>query len=244
MSEMWTVSLERERAPLAGPLRLRGRIEARLEGSRFWLRGSDLSDELSAALRKLPGAIRYRVLPGGRLLRDGTRIPRGKLPGGSWRPLESLIRLEPQAAALPGETAEKVKVRLVRSEEEREARAILSRMEQWSDYALGAPEIRLQGLEFAAAASGRVLILATGETPLPPVPGLRLVEEAGLFWPCGLGWSPAVGGSVIREVLALQQGEIALFQEDGTYQCLRKDALARASRSAVRQTGEGLSHGG
>lgn len=236
----WAVRLDRADARSAAALRLRQGIQVHEDEQGVWLRGEDLDDSLALALRKLPGAIRYTLGDDDRLRPVGRRVPVGVLPRGGWVPLGSWIAPEPQTAALPGTLGERLVLRLVRSVEEREPAVLVTSLRAWSDWAVAAPSVRLKQLRFAVSAEEAALIHGR---PLPPLSGRRFAESAGVAVAGGFAWSPAIDAEVLRALLALEEGDLALFDEDGTYEHIQCSDFVAASRSAVRLTGERLAHG-
>lgn len=224
-------------------LRLREDIKTcRVEG-KVWLRGFSLTGSLELDLKKVPGAVRYRVLANDELLQDGTRIPRGRLPSGSWRPLKSCIVPRMPRAAFPGSISGKTTPHLIRSGKEREARVLLTTLTCWARFAEKAAEVRLHGLLFAGSPEGVVVIRAGNPTvPLPSLPGLRLVEEAGVAWPCGTAWDPPVGADVLSDLLQIAEGDLALCSEEGTFELVPAAHFVAATRAAVRSSREAFGH--
>jgi hypothetical protein len=110
----------------------------------------------------------------------------------------------------------------------------------WARWAGAAALVRLARLRFAASSDGRVVVHGA---PLPPLDGRRFTQTEGVAVPCGLAWSPPVGGPVLRELLGLREGDLALFEPGGTYELIEASAFVPASRSAARRTLEGQGHG-
>ena len=235
MQPTWAVFVSTHEAESVAALRLGRGIEICEIGGAIWLRGASNDEKLDVALRKLPGAERFTVLIDGQLQGVGKRVPKGRLPDGNWIPLDRWITLEPQPAALRGETSGRVELRLVRSSAEHEPNVLVTHMERWAAYARGAPKVRLERLRFAAAADGRVLVRGT---PLPPIAGERLVERDRIAVPCGLELSPRVEPAVLHELLELGPNDVALFAADGSFERVPGEHFVRATRSAVRASAE------
>jgi hypothetical protein len=229
----WAVLLPRQAALAAGAFRLRTDIEVNAREQDLWLRGPDLTEDLDRALRKLPGAERFTVSPDRRLTPIGARVPTGTLPAEGWRPLSSWLVPAPQPAALAGELPSSVDLRLVRTDRERPATVLMTTLADWVVYATTAPAVRLRPLRFAAAADGRALVRGT---PLPPIQGRRYAEAAGVALPLGYEWAPPVEPAVVRKLLGLEEADLALFDEDGSYERIDAGQFARATRSAARAT--------
>jgi len=200
-----------------------------------WLRGRHLDEVLAFRLRSLPGAQRFSVLPDGQLCSPGARTPRGWLPQGPWMPLSAWLVVEPPVAGLAGRLEERIALRLVRSTEVAEPGAMLTQIAAWQAYVHTAPQVRLDRWRFAAAADGRALVCGQ---PLPPIPGVRLVDRAGILTPAGWTWSPPVEAVVVRAACGIPAGALLLWHADGRWERVPGDDLVRATRCAVRQTTE------
>lgn len=228
----WAIRIDASRAAAAASLRLRSGIEACEAGESVWLRGPDGGEELALELKRLPGAERYEVLPGGLVREEGKRVPAGKLPDGPWTSAAAWSGPAAQEASLPAELTQRVKPRLERTGRERPANVLRLSRAAFVGWAETAATVRLRPLAFAA--SGEEVVVR-GE-PLPPVKGLTYAEEGGLAVPCGWALIPEAGTAAWRERLALAEGDVALFNTDGSFERVPAAAFVRASRSAARAT--------
>jgi hypothetical protein len=233
----WAVLLPRASALAAGALRLRGDVRVREADDSVWLRGDRLTEELDLELRKLPGARRHTVDADDRYTEVDHRIPAGSLPDDGWVPLSTWLAPAPQPAALAGELRRRATLRIVRADTEHPASVLLTTIDAWAAYAATAPSVRLRPLRFAVCADGRTVVHGT---PLPPMPGRRYAERDGIALPAGFTFSPAVEPAALRDLLASQPGDLALFAEDGTYEHLASENFTRATRAAARATLEAV----
>lgn len=235
MSERWAARLDCADARAVGPLRLRPGLEVLEQEGALWLRGEGTDDALDLALRKIPGAERFEVLPDGVLRPIGRRVPRGRLPDGAWVPLRGWLVLEPQTGALAATTDAPAELRVVRSAATAEANVLLLPLAAWADWVLQAPEVRLRPLDFAADRQGRTVVRGT---PLPSLAGERWVERSGVAVPCGYEWVPALEAPALRAWLRLESGDLALLGRDGAVDVVPAASFVRARRTAVRATVE------
>ncbi len=235
----WAVRMPRAGATAAGRLRAVAGIEACLAGEDLWLHGSEHGEDLEKSLRMLPGAERFLVAADGQLRPIPGSVPRGRLPDGPWVPLAEWFRLELPVAGLGGRMSRRARLTLVRCFKPEEANLLVVGIEQWEDYAVMAPQVRLDRWQFAAAADKRVLV--RGE-PLPPLPGRHWIERQGIAVPAGWTWSPPVEPAVVRRLLSLEGDDIALLHPDGTWERVPGGSFCRACRSAARRTAEELCH--
>lgn len=237
MNGAWAVVLAEDDARSLSLLRRERGIEVHGDAGQLWLRGGEASEELELALRKLPCVERYSITGDQRLVRLGARVPRGKLPDGEWIPIDRYLRVEPRTAALPGELPGRLALRLVRSAKELPCTVLIAEFDVWIDYATKAPECRLRNLTFAASRAGQALVRGA---PLPSLPGTPCVERSGIIVPAGYEWEPRVDAEIVRDLLDLSEGDLALFRVDACVDIIPEDSLVAASRSAVRRTAEAL----
>jgi hypothetical protein len=176
----------------------------------------------------------------GGLVARGRLLPEGFLPAGAeWVPLAELVRPVVESAGLPGVATARVALTLVRSGEERVANVLVTTLGAFAEYAEGAPAVRLARLRFAC--DGERVVIWGG--PLPPLPGERFAEVAGVAAPCGFAWRPAVDAPSLRRVLGVAEGDLALLAVDGAWQRIAATSFVRARRSAVRFTARGAAAG-
>ena len=100
--------------------------------------------------------------------------------------------------------------------------------------------MRLAPCTFALSESGTVVVRGR---PLPSIAGKRLVEQKGVAVLAGWCWEPAVDVAVVRRLLDLSQGDLALLHDDGSFDVVPASAFVRASRSAVRLSAREEAHG-
>lgn len=231
----WAARVPVAEVAAVAAVRLTAGVRACVVGAELWLRGEEATEEIERALDRLAPAGRYSVQADEGLVARGRLLPEGCLPEAEWVPLAELVRPVVASAALPGVVGSRVGVTLVRSSEERGANVLVTTLAEFTAYAEGAPAVRLERLRFACDGE-RVVI--HGE-PLPPLPGERFAERAGVAAPVGFAWRPAVDAGSLRRVLGLQDSELALLQADGTWQRISAGSFVKARRSAVRFTARG-----
>jgi hypothetical protein len=229
----WAVCVPWAKAASTLVLRLKPGLLAARDGDRIWLRGHDWSEGTTRLLRQLPVEAWYRVQPDGQLIRVDSRVPSGRLPALDWRPFETHWELRLPPASLPGRAGGRVALRLERTDDGRDADAILLDSPTWGRYAAIAPAVRLKPLSFAVCDDGRCLVRGR---PVPPLPGLRLWESSAVLVPCGFTWEPAVDTAVVRQVLDVGDEDVVLWNADGSWERLPADQFVRATRSAARAT--------
>jgi hypothetical protein len=242
----WAVCLENADTASVRSLWRLPHVEVCAQPGTLWLRGLKLDETGQRHLRTLPGARCFTVMPDGQLLPPGSLVPRGRLPEASWTPLKRWLKVALPVPALAGRFAQSVRLHLVRASEDQnrhelgmelEPSVLLTSIERWAQYALDAPQARLDRWLFALCKDGRVLVRGS---PLPPIRGRLMTEEDGIFIPAGWTWSPAAPAAVVRRVFGLRAGEMALWLADDAWERLIAADFKAAARSAVRLSREGL----
>lgn len=235
------VKIDREHARQLAALRRLARLEVAEQADVIWLRAPADDDALDRLLRALPGQ-RFQLLDGDQLVPSGKRVPSDRLPRLAWQPIAEWSAIAPPVAAIPAMVSSRIALRLVRGGPEQPPAALLADWQEWLRYAIAAPEVRLRPLAFALSApqeshphepAQRAFLVGS---PLPPLAGHPYTLDEGIAVPCGWTFSPAAGGAVIREVLRLLEGEVALFGVDGSFERIAGEHFVRASRSAVRES--------
>ena len=239
MKVPWAICLASEDAASASALRLVAGIEVAEAGPCIWLRGPAGDEILAKSLRKLAAVARYEWLPDNRLRRIDARIPATQLPQLPWQPLGAWLSVAFPAAAMPATEPRPIPLQLMRSGFECEPDLLLTDLDQWVAFAASAAQVRLECLQFAADANGRVLVRGK---PLPPLPGQRYVVHAGVAVPAGFEWQPAVSVEVLQRRWGIAGHDLVLWHEDNTFTRLHADQFVDASHSAIRATAEALAY--
>jgi hypothetical protein len=203
----------------------------------LWLRAGAGDEPLERLLAGLGGE-RFVLIEQAQLVPWGLRVPSERLPPLTWQPLADWASVRLPVAALAAQVSLRQPLRLVRGGQEQPPTALLVEWRRWQSYATTAAEVRLRSLVFALSSDNRALIWGT---PLPPIPGQQFAIEGGIAAPCGWSLTPAVGSNVVRKVLNLAEGDLALFAIDGTFERIAGENLVKASRSAVRASALGES---
>ena len=225
---MWAARLAIEDLAKAGELRLLPEVEILVnqEADEFWLRGP----ELTVAVQKLPVLDLYQVVDG-MLVREGGTVPEGRLREGNWVAVAEWCKPVITDAALSGRLNQRMPLALVLSSVECESNGILTDYQSWKAWAASAPQIRLKRLKYAMNRDGAVFVRGT---PLAPIAGVRYFCEDGIARPAGFDWSPRIRAGIVRKVIGLRPGDIAVFSADSNYTVIQAVNLVTATRSGAK----------
>jgi hypothetical protein len=217
---------------LIGGLRAYASVEVRIDGARAWVRWDEAGFEILRALLPVPGAEFFERLDQYWHL-CGRSLPAFDVPQAGFLPLASVLtpdRVQPLAGA--GVAFPKVVLALKRSNQPRNATALLCPVQALAAWADMAPTAKIAAL--SAARSG-TLVLVTGQL-LPPIEGERFWGERVL---CPLGWGPdpdlpedsllhAIGAGP-RELALLQRGNVEIIPRDALHGLTRASARLGAA---------------
>jgi hypothetical protein len=236
MNFPWVICLAKEDAAAMAGLRLTSGLEIAEADDRVWLRGPAASESLAAALQRLPALARYESLKGNRLRNIECSIPSHVLPPLTWQPAKAWLQVEqtPEHAVSDSKpNLAPAGIRLVRSAKERQPGLLLTSLQDWTEFALGAAALRLRPLQFAVNETSHVVV--RGE-PLPPLRGRRFVIDGNIVAPAGFAWQPAVSSAVLARLIGVSGQDLALFDENGSFCRVQAEQFVTATRSAVRET--------
>jgi hypothetical protein len=247
MSAQWVIRLALADAASLSPLRLSRSIEVAEKERFIWVRGASGDEKIERLLRALPAIARYEVTSGNRLRNLESRIPAETLPALNWQPVNTWLRVQTPSTnpRAPSRTPHvggyqcfgSVPLRIIRSTEERPITLVMTSLDDWREFAVNAPEIRLRQLRFAVDEAGNVVIRGK---PLPPLPGRQFVLDGNVAVQAGFRWEPAVSAEVLSRRLGLSADALALFHEEGTFSRIEAEQFVPATRGAVRETAQGF----
>jgi len=233
----WAICLSRDDAASLSALRQTKDVEVAEAGDDIWIRGKPTDEKLDVALSSLPASARFELLASNALRRVDQRVPGGRMPELRWQPLSHWLQVAVPCAGFPGSAPRPVALQLVRSSGEREPELLLTRLDDFKRFVMQAPRVRLECLQFAASADGRVLVRGK---PVPPLSGRRFAIYQGVALPVGFMWKPAVSPEAVARRFGVSGEALIVWNEDGTITRLHGEHFVPVSRSAVRATAQGL----
>lgn len=233
MKPLWALRLAKSDGHRLGPLRVWPGLEVLEADEVVWVRAEKLEEPQWEFCRRLPGAARFAVHDDLQLTAVGDQVPKGHLPQGTWQPLEKWLEPKLPPRGMPGRLQDRVELSMVRTAELREPTWLLASLDDWAAYVPTAPQARLARWSFVADRRRRVIVRGG---PLPPLPGLRLVEQEGIAVPAGWTWTPTIDANVLREVLSLEKGDAAMWDASDGWQRIGSGDWVQTTRSAVRLT--------
>lgn len=226
---MFAVRLTLKDLSRLGGLRTTPGVEAAVSGHAVWLRGGEV-------LLGLPHLELAHLGENGELVREGERIPYGRIPSDlAWQSLPDLLKVEAPSSTYPGQVVEDpAALTIAPSDYWRPAALLLGRLSAFRAFAETHSQAELGRFQFVC--NGATEVLVRGEA-LPPMLGVPYTLDGGIALPAGYDWSPRLPADVLAEAFGLAPGDIALFR-DGVWDVVGSSHWVQATRSAVRLSHE------
>jgi hypothetical protein len=232
MKELIIILSQADKPALGSVRCLPGLMAAEEEGF-IWVRGINALDNIDLRIRQLPGLHTYTLDADNNLFPPGGLTPVGKLKQLKWVPVAEYITVKLPVSALPGKIDLQHPIRLAPSGRLQESNALLTDLATWKAYAEAAPLVRLQQTRFAVSEKNKVLVIGS---PLPALPGKEYVLQDTLLLPCGFEFDPPAIGELVIARLDASKESLLLFDIDGTWEKVPKNAFVPSTRSAIRLT--------
>lgn len=203
------------------------------DSSFIWIKGDNVLLNADFHLKQLPVKTTFLADDNNNLFIPGKLTPVEKLKALEWIPLSTFIQVEAPVAAFPGQTNEKVEIKLVVSKTERKGIALLTSLAIWKQWAESAPGIRLERLKFAVSEKKEVIVIGD---PLPPIPGKEYWAIDDILLPSGFQFEFSFVSAFIAEKLNEDGRSLILFDSGGNWRTIDKAFFSNSNRSAVRLT--------
>ena len=232
MKELIIVLSQADKAALGSVRCLPGLQAAEDEGF-IWVRGINALGNIDLRIRQLPGLHTYTLDADNNLFPPGGLTPVAKLKPLKWVPVAEYITVKLPVSALPGKVSLQHIIKLIPSGRSQEGNVLLTDLATWKTYAETAPLVRLQQTRFAVSENNKVLIMGT---PLPALPGREYVLQDTLLLPCGFEFDPPAISELVIARLDPSKESLLLFDTDGAWEKVPKNAFMPSIRSAIRLT--------
>lgn len=225
--------LDQKDRNVLGTVRCVKGLQAAEDDGSIWLRGLADTAELNKEVRQLPFKSTFILDQQNRLFIPGRLTPEALLKEMDWQPLASFIPVALPVSAMPGKTEERIRIRLIPSDEAKAGAVLLTTLAHWKAYAETASAARLSRLQFAVSETNKVLVRGQ---PLPPLPGSEYWLEQDSLLPAGYRFEISLAAGFVSEEYNKTGDSLLLFDTDGSCQKIAKSCFVPAKRSAVRLT--------
>lgn len=229
------LSLAGEHAAYLGTIRHWENLKIAYEGNVVWVKDLSPVQVDSLEVKSIPFKELYYAQDG-KLFLKGSLLPSRNLPSLLWTPIGRGL-----AVTLPaynhnyfGLTGN-VNIRLAPSEKETESLALRVNINVLQNYIVTAPAIRLEGLQWTVLGAIEALLLGA---PLLPLQGQAFWRRGDFLLPAGFDLELYAVSDDLSQLLNPEGDSWILWQEDGRYSKLDKQAFTPLSISSFRLTME------
>jgi len=217
----------------------------------IWFVQVNLAAEKDAArvLSLLPSAELFALDEQRRLTPVGKSVPVDVLPEEiEWCPFRQLTRLWlPQSLHCDSIDSERVPasqlipLRWRASEQLAEPEALLCSLDDWTSFVLKNLQPKWRSLRFACGQRSEPSLntLVVG-SPIPSIPGTRLVNCERILTPVAYTWFPALPAQAIRKLLQVDEADWILWGQEASLEIVSDSDLIPTTRVSIRATAHTL----
>ena len=208
-------------------------LKAGFDENIIWLRDLNYQQIYSAEVRSIPFAIAYYE-KGNQLYLLDRKLPERNVPGLLWTPIDRALPVKlPSLNHNYFGIHDTLDIKLVPSDHETDAVAMIVSLDILGRYIEHAPAVRLEKMRWAIMGSDRAFLLGT---PLLPVPGTTVWSRKDLLFPTGYDLELYSLTDAIQKKINPGRDAWILWDTDNTYQLISKESLVPLSRSSFRVT--------
>ncbi|SFC93659.1 hypothetical protein [Flavobacterium phragmitis] len=230
---MYFLEINKEHKDFLGAIRHWENLKIAFEASTIWIKEFSAEQIDSAELLQIPYTKIYE-LKENLLFERGKQLPTKKLPSGLlWSPV-----LRGLPVSLPNFNHnffginQKLQTRLKRSEEEKEAQALLVEYQELKAYIESAPKFRLEPLQWVVI-HNKALIIGK---PLLPLKGNTFWQKNDFLVPSGYDFEWPVLTHTLKDKVNPFDKNLILWNKDNSYSSIPKQNIKPLSISSFRLT--------
>ncbi|MDQ0595519.1 hypothetical protein QFZ37_003888 [Chryseobacterium ginsenosidimutans] len=230
--EFWA-EIPRADEDFLGSIRDWKNVQIALEEDVIWLKGFTDEQAVSSEIQQLPNFLLYELREG-LLFRKDALVPSKKVRTALlWTPIDKALRLTfpPSNQNFFG-IDEKIEVKLIQSEEEQPATALLSSIAEIKNTIIALPKFKLEKINWIVI-NDKALFLGN---PLLSFPGKTYWMKDGHLLPTGFDFEFKNLSSLLQRKYNTSKDQWLLWNENGSVLHLNKDDFRKLSVSSFRLT--------
>lgn len=196
-----------------------------------WVKGFNYLQINSLEVKIMPSKTVYYAKEG-KLHLQGSLLPDRNIPSLVWTPIDRALPIElPRLNHNFFGVEEKISTKLIPSEKEEKAVAMLTTMDALRAYVERAPAVRLKSLSWTIVNGDWALIFGTPQLPLQ---GNMYWQHGNLFLPTGYDFELSILKNSIDKLLNPNQNLWIVWNRDSTWFDLQKTDVVGLSISSFR----------
>jgi len=229
------LSLPVQHKDYLGAIRHWENLKVAIDEDVIWVKDLTGTQTDSVEVKSMPYKELYYA-DGPKLFPKGSLLPRRNVPSLLWTPIERGLPV-----SLPAFNhnyfgiTEKASIRLVATDQEAPALALMVTIDALHDYILTAPAIRLQGLQWTLVNSSHALLIGT---PLLPLQGEVYWKRGNFLLPAGYDLELYAVSDSVNLLLNPGLDAWILWDKAAHYCTVSKDAFTPLSISSFRLSAE------
>lgn len=203
------------------------------EEGKIWVRGLDAVQVESVEVKSMPYKTLYSE-NSGKLYLYKSALPDRNLPSLLWTPVDRALPLRlPSLNHNYFGIDEKIAVRIVPSEKETEAAAMITTLDLLGKYLETAPAIRLKHLKWVMLNRDRALILGN---PVLPISGTVFWQRGAHLLPAGSDFDLFLLSEALHQQIDPDRASLIVWQTDSTCFTVDKTDFQSLSLSSFRKS--------
>lgn len=206
-------------------------LKVGFEEEYVWVKGFNYLQINLLEVKSIPSKTVYYTKEG-KLYLQGSLLPDRNMPSLVWTRMDRALPVElPRLNHNFFDLEEKISTKLIPSEKEMKAVAMLTTMDALRAYVEAAPAVRLKPLQWTIINGDWALIFGT---PLLPIQGETYWQHDNMFIPTGYDFDLSILKKSIRKLLNPNQDLMIVWNRDSTWFDLQKTDVVGLSISSFR----------
>jgi hypothetical protein len=216
-----------------GTLRNWSNLKVAFDKNKVWVTGFELAQIESVAVKSIPSKNIY-YSKNAQLFLQNSLLPDQKEPAFLWTPIERALPLElTNFNNNYFGIEEGVKMKLISTDNEQRAIAMLLELNLLKTFVESAPAIRLDNLTWTLLNKKDALLFGT---PLLPIDGEAFWLNEGMLLPVGYQFELDSLVKLVRIKIDPDNEQLIIWNEDSTYFKVNKEAIEKLTISSFRKT--------
>lgn len=229
----WFLQLDVKHKDFLGPIRHWDHLKMAMDESNIWVKNFTLAQLEMVELKSVPFATLFYAKDN-YLFPKGSLLPACKIPSLLWTPIDRALPIKLEGFnhnlfEIPGQ----VKMRLVPSEEQQHACAMLTDFQTAAYFIERAPDYRLKPLSWTIVGSNQVFI--NGE-PLLPINGTAYWQRSSFIFPVGFVPEFPILEAITMRAIDASGENLIWWKNEHQYSLLPVAALQPLTISSWRLT--------
>ncbi len=214
-----------------GAIRIWQNLKIGFDGDTIWLKDLTFEQTQSVEVNSIPYKKIYYT-QGGKLFLQNSLLPSQNIPSLLWTPIERGLPVTlPDFNHNYFGNEQKVNIQLIATEQEQEAIAMITSLENLRLFVENAPAIRLQNLKWIIIDNINAIVLGS---PVLPIRGEMFWRDDNFLIPVGFDFDLSILKQSLAKLINPNQENWVVWQADGTYFLIPKNTFNQLSISSFR----------